>query len=107
MQDGTAPLSWLDVDVSELSLEEKVNIATMLTQLRQIQHPNILRLKISGLSSGSGKLVLITERLPSTTVESHLAQTGPVPLETAQLWCSQVSCAAWVWCAVSWWLAVT
>jgi len=89
--DGDRPLSWLDVDVSDLSLDEKIKSSAVLRQLQSVVHPYIERVRASGLSRADGKLVMITDRLSAyDTVEDYLAGHGPVPLAFAQQWCTQV-----------------
>ena len=87
---GDNNLSWLEIDVSHLLLEEKVASACTLRQLQGVAHVHIIRVAHSGLSCSTGKLVFITERLPKTTVFAHIVNSGPVSIATAQHWCAQV-----------------
>ena len=87
---GDETLSWLEVDVSDLSVEEQIKIASSTRALRGIFHPNLISVSKSGLSAATGKFVSITEHVLPSSVERCVVSTGPVPVATAQLWCSQI-----------------
>jgi len=88
--EGEVTLSWLEVDVSDLAVEDQIKIARSTRALRGISHPNIISVNKSGLSAATGKFVSITEHVLPSTIESSLVANGPVPLAMAQQWCSQI-----------------
>jgi len=83
-------LTWLEIDVSDLSQEEQVKIAESFRGLTGISHPNIIGIGKYGLTE-TGMLVLITtEQITKNTIEKYILENGLVPVATAQLWGSQV-----------------
>jgi hypothetical protein len=90
-QDEDSPVSWLEVDVTDLSSDEQVKVAASMRRLRGVPHPHVIQVNKSGLSAAVGKLILITESISPNTVERSLLANGKVPLATAQLWATQVA----------------
>merc|ERR1712159_534032 len=89
--DLSGMLTWVEFPENQ-PLADRIQKANRLRAVGNLRHVNIPLVRASGISSTSGCVQLVCERVPSTTVNSYLLSEAPtgVDLNTARIWCIQV-----------------